>query len=74
VSDTGCGIPLNDIPYIFDRFFRGDQSREKGGTGLGLSIAKAIVTAHGGKITASSDLGKGSVFTVVCEKKNFKNS
>jgi signal transduction histidine kinase len=74
VSDTGCGIPLNDIPYIFDRFFRGDQSREKGGTGLGLSIAKAIVTAHGGKITASSDLGKGSVFTVVFEKKNFKNS
>jgi signal transduction histidine kinase len=69
VSDTGGGIPMNDIPYIFDRFYRGDLSREKGGSGLGLSIAKAIVTAHGGKIFASSDLGKGSVFTIVFEKK-----
>jgi K+-sensing histidine kinase KdpD len=68
VTDTGCGIPLTDIPYIFDRFYRGDLSREKGGTGLGLSIAKAIVSAHGGRIFASSDLGKGSVFTVVFGK------
>lgn len=65
VSDTGCGIPINDLPYIFDRFYRGDLSREKGGSGLGLSIAKAIVKAHGGKIYASSDDGKGSVFTVL---------
>jgi signal transduction histidine kinase len=65
VSDSGCGIPLNDLPHIFDRFYRSDLSREKGGSGLGLSIAKAIVTAHGGKIIASSDLGKGSVFTVL---------
>jgi signal transduction histidine kinase len=69
VLDTGCGIPLNDLPHIFDRFYRGDLSREKGGSGLGLSIAKAIVAAHGGKIFASSDLGKGSVFTIVFEKK-----
>ncbi len=68
VSDTGCGIPLNDIPYIFDRFYRSDLSREKGGSGLGLSIAKAIVSAHGGKIYASSDLEKGTVFTIVFEK------
>ncbi len=65
VSDTGSGISINELPHIFDRFYRGDLSREKGGSGLGLSIAKAIVTAHNGKIYAASELGKGSVFTVV---------
>jgi anti-sigma regulatory factor (Ser/Thr protein kinase)/cbb3-type cytochrome oxidase subunit 3 len=67
VSDTGCGIAINDLPHIFDRFYRGDLSREKGGSGLGLSIAKTIVAAHSGKIYAASELGKGSVFTVVFE-------
>lgn len=67
VSDTGCGIPSNDLPYIFDRFYRGDLSREKGGSGLGLSIAHAIVNAHGGKIHACSEWGKGSIFTVIFE-------
>lgn len=65
VSDTGCGIRSSDIPQLFDRFYRGDLSREKGGFGLGLSIAKAIVNAHGGKIYVSSEYGKGSEFTVV---------
>ncbi|WP_066061903.1 sensor histidine kinase [Neobacillus soli] len=69
VADTGCGIAPNDLPFIFDRFYRADLSREKGGSGLGLSIAKTIVTAHNGKIFARSNEGKGSVFTVIFEKK-----
>jgi two-component sensor histidine kinase len=67
VSDTGSGIPVNNLPHIFDRFYRGDLSREKGGSGLGLSIAKTIVTAHNGKIYAASEFGKGSIFTVIFE-------
>ncbi|MGJ7912758.1 sensor histidine kinase [Neobacillus sp. LXY-1] len=64
IEDTGCGIEAEALPAIFERFYRTDPTREKGGAGLGLSIAHAIVTAHGGKITANSTLGKGSVFTV----------
>ncbi|MEH7106746.1 sensor histidine kinase [Bacillus sp. JJ1764] len=64
IEDTGCGIEVEALPAIFERFYRTDPTREKGGAGLGLSIAHAIVTAHGGKITANSTLGKGSVFTV----------
>lgn len=66
-QDTGCGISEVDLPYIFDRFYRADVSREKGGSGLGLSIAKAIVTAHCGKIVADSTIGKGSTLTVIFE-------
>jgi signal transduction histidine kinase len=64
VEDTGSGISPTDLPYIFDRFYRADLSREKGGSGLGLSIAKSIVMAHGGEIDASSIEGEGSIFTV----------
>lgn len=64
VEDTGCGIALEDLPFIFDRFYRIDQMREKGGAGLGLSIAKVIVEGHGGKISVQSKAGAGSVFTV----------
>ncbi|MBI5029315.1 MAG: HAMP domain-containing protein [Chloroflexi bacterium] len=66
VSDTGVGIPEQDLPKVFDRFYRVDKarSREKGGTGLGLSIAKWIVDQHGGKIDVASQLGKGTTFTV----------
>lgn len=67
VQDTGCGISSEDLPYIFDRFFRADLSREKGGSGLGLSIAKAIVDAHNGSIFADSIEGGGSTFTVIFE-------
>ena len=60
VTDNGCGIPASDMPYIFDRFYRGDASRgtKKGGNGIGLSIVKSIVSAHGGSVKASSAPGK----------------
>ena len=66
VQDTGCGIKPENLPHIFDRFFREDKarSRDKGGIGLGLSIAKWIVDMHAGKISVQSEPGKGSVFKV----------
>ena len=66
VSDTGVGIPEEDLPHIFDRFSRVDKarSRETGGTGLGLSIVKQFVLLHGGTIEAKSAPGKGSTFII----------
>jgi two-component system, OmpR family, phosphate regulon sensor histidine kinase PhoR len=66
ISDTGVGIPSNDLPRIFERFYRVDKarSREVGGTGLGLSIVKHIVERMDGRVSATSQLGKGSVFTI----------
>jgi signal transduction histidine kinase len=65
VTDTGEGIPAKDLPYIFERFYRVDKSRTRatGGSGLGLTIARRLVEAHGGKIEAQSEVGKGSHFT-----------
>ena len=64
VSDTGLGIPPEDLPHVFERFYRVDKSRSRGHTGLGLAICKAIVDAHGGAIEVSSQPGVGSTFTV----------
>jgi len=65
VSDTGTGIRAEDLPHIFERFYRGEKSRNRGtgGAGLGLAIARGIVQAHGGKIEVESQLGKGTQFT-----------
>ncbi|HEW7623940.1 TPA: cell wall metabolism sensor histidine kinase VicK [Streptococcus pneumoniae] len=67
ISDHGLGIPKQDLPRIFDRFYRVDRarSRAQGGTGLGLSIAKEIIKQHKGFIWAKSEYGKGSTFTIV---------
>jgi len=64
VSDTGLGIPADEQPRIWDRLFRGDQSRAERGLGLGLSLVKAVVEAHGGAVSVDSQLGRGSTFTV----------
>ena len=64
VRDTGPGIPPDELPRIFDRLFRGDTSRTERGLGLGLSLVKAIVEAHGGTVEVSSELGRGSTFSV----------
>jgi signal transduction histidine kinase len=65
VSDTGQGIAPEDLPRVFERFYRGDASRTgSANTGLGLSICKAIVEAHGGTLEAASEPGQGSTFMV----------
>jgi signal transduction histidine kinase len=65
VADTGEGMPAEDLPNIFERFYRVDKSRTRatGGSGLGLTVAKRLVEAHGGKIEVQSELGKGSRFS-----------
>jgi signal transduction histidine kinase len=66
VTDTGIGIPSEDIPFIFERFYRVDKSRSRAeqGTGLGLAICRYIAEAHGGKIEVESQVGVGSTFSV----------
>jgi heavy metal sensor kinase len=64
VSDTGTGISPEDLPRVFDRFYRADASRSSGHAGLGLAISKAIVEAHGGTIEVTSELGVGTTFTM----------
>ncbi|MGL4523147.1 MAG: ATP-binding protein, partial [Bacilli bacterium] len=71
VTDTGTGIATEDIPYVFDRFYKADKARtrSKSGTGLGLSIARNIVVTHGGKIEVFSAIGKGTSFIVLIPRK-----
>ena len=64
VTDTGVGIPADDLPHIFDRFYRAKTGISQGGTGLGLAIAKQIAQWHGGTINVESELGQGTQFTV----------
>jgi signal transduction histidine kinase len=66
VSDTGIGIPAEALPHIYERFYRAKtaRTREHGGAGLGLSIVDAICRAHGGRVEAQSEEGRGATFTV----------
>ena len=63
VADTGIGISKEDLPHVFERFYKADKARTGGGSGLGLAIAKHTVQAHGGDIHAQSEEGKGSIFS-----------
>jgi signal transduction histidine kinase len=64
VRDTGTGVPAEDIPHVFDRFYRGEASRSRatGGSGLGLAIVKAVAEAHGGSVGVTSEPGHGAEF------------
>ncbi len=64
IADTGIGIAPNDLPHIWDRLYRGDQSRAERGLGLGLSLVRAIVVAHGGTVDVEAEPGRGSTFIV----------
>jgi len=67
IKDNGPGIAAEDVPYVFDHFYRGDKSRDRksGGSGLGLAIVKQLVEIHGGEVTVTSEVGKGSIFEVL---------
>lgn len=72
VKDNGVGIPANEVPYVFDRFYRAENSGiNKTGSGLGLSIVKSVMDKHGGKIWAESEEGKGSTFHIVFKGSDF---
>ena len=68
IADTGVGIPEEDLPHVFDRFYRVDKarSRDTGGTGLGLSIVQQIVRLHAGSVTVASEMGKGTRLRCSC--------
>ena len=65
VSDTGCGIPNEDIPNMFQRFSQGTSKKRSAGTGLGLYLSRQIIESHGGKIWLESKVNKGSEFSFI---------
>ena len=69
VTDTGIGIPADQLPLVFERFHQADEARASSGAGLGLAIARQIAEAHGGRIEATSSLGEGSTFTLLLPRK-----
>jgi signal transduction histidine kinase len=75
VTDNGSGIPADELPYIFDRFHRGDKSRhsDNGESGLGLAIVKALVESHGGRVWAESKPGEGTIVTMSFPDENNKD-
>jgi len=74
VSDTGLGIPEEDLSHIFERFFRvkNEKTRYISGTGLGLAIVKSIVEAHHGRIEVESEVDKGTCFSIYFPKSEYK--
>jgi two-component system sensor histidine kinase BaeS len=66
IADTGMGIPADELPHVFERFFRGEKPRmmQTSGTGLGLAIVNEIAGLHGGRVTVESEVDAGSAFTV----------
>jgi signal transduction histidine kinase len=65
ISDTGIGIAEEDLPYIFERFFKVDKGRTGQGYGLGLNLSRAIVVMHGGSIQVDSTVGEGTTFSII---------
>jgi two-component system phosphate regulon sensor histidine kinase PhoR len=65
VKDTGAGIDAKDLPRIFERFFKSDQSRQAGGSGLGLALVKHTIEGHGGSVAVESQPGRGSTFRIL---------
>jgi len=72
IEDTGSGIPEEDLPYVFERFYKADKARTRGnsGTGLGLAIAKHIIDAHHGEISVHSKVGRGTTFFIFLPRNN----
>jgi signal transduction histidine kinase len=72
ICDNGCGISTQDLPHVFERFYKVDKSRTRstGGAGIGLAIVKALVLAHSGNITVTSKIEKGTTFKIVLPLKN----
>ena len=64
VADSGRGIPAEELPHVFERFWRGTNGRATAGSGVGLAVVDQLVRAHGGRVTAASEPGRGARFTV----------